>query len=56
MSRLAPSDSKLLAHIRPVGRPATAEDVAEGNATFRVDGKRQRAKMTLPAVAVLRQL
>ena len=43
---------KFLVDFRPLGRPATAKDVAEGKAVFHLDGKGQPAKVTLPAVAV----
>ena len=40
--------------IRPLGRPATARDVARGAAVFHLAGKGKLAKIKLPAVASLK--
>jgi hypothetical protein len=40
--------------VRPLGRAATADDVAKGLAVFQLDGKGKRADAKLPAVATLR--
>ncbi len=41
--------------VAPLGRPATAADVEKGRAIFHLDGKGKLARVTLPAVATLRE-
>jgi hypothetical protein len=48
-------EPKFVVDIQPLGRPATAQDVADGKAVFSLDGKGKPAKMTLPAVAVWKE-
>jgi hypothetical protein len=47
-------EARFIPDIRPLGRPATADDVRAGKAVFYLDGKGKLTNQKLPAVAVLK--